>query len=78
MSIVLCASMIRKKEEWIKEKSCVVASLAKQREFLSCVADEEKLWIMLQMNENLIVYIFLFDKNISFFLFLFLFKVNKN
>ena len=65
---MLCALVIRKKEEeWIKEKSCVIMSLAKQREFLSYAANEEKLQVMLQTNENLIVYTFFFYLFIFYF-----------
>ena len=44
MSVVLCVSIIKKKEEeCIKEKSCVVASLAKRREAVGYAVAKEKL-----------------------------------
>ena len=61
MSEVLCASMIRKKEEWRKEKSCVVTALAKQKEFSDYTFKQTKrnCGLYLQPNENLILYIIL-------------------
>ena len=57
MSVVLCASVIKKKEEKrIKEKSCVVASLARQREVVGYTTDEEKLWVILQMKKSCRLY----------------------
>ena len=45
---MLCTSMNRKREEeWIKEKSCVIASLVEWKEFLGYAANKEKLQVML-------------------------------
>ena len=53
---MLCVSVIKKKkEEWMKEKSCVIVSLVRRREVTGYAINEEKLWVMLQSNENLIV-----------------------
>ena len=49
-SEVLCTSMI--KEEWIKEKSCIVASLAWRKKAVGYDTAEEKLWVMLQSKRS--------------------------